>query len=191
MKPVLAVDDERAIAELIAETLRYAGYECETDGYDLLRYIEPLGIPVIFITAKGSVTDRAKGLHMGADDYIVKPFEPIELIARVESVLRRCNRGGRPLALGGMTCDPALRRVTLEGREVALTRKEAELLALLLRNKGAVLSRDYLYDTLWEGGRGADERTLDTHIQRLRRKLGLYKNIRTVYGVGYVLEDDT
>ena len=121
MKPILIVDDEEAIARLIARTLTNAGYPCRAvtdstqaadllehgrydlvlldvmmpgfDGYDLLRYVLPTGTPCIFLTAKGALADRVKGLHMGADDYIVKPFEPAELVARVESVLRRSGRG--------------------------------------------------------------------------------------------------
>ncbi|MEG0751740.1 MAG: response regulator transcription factor [Oscillospiraceae bacterium] len=218
MKPILIVDDEKAIAELVAETLRYVGYECEiandseraadmidckeydlalldimmpeTDGYELLRYIEPLGIPVIFITAKGDMADKAKGLHMGADDYIVKPFDPIELIARVESVLRRCNRTHRVLSALDVSCDPETRCVVKAGEELVLTRKEIELLALLMRNKGAVLLREYLYGAVWGAEPETDTRTLDTHIQRLRRKLSWEKHIRTIYGVGYILEDN-
>lgn len=217
MKPILVVDDEKAIANLICHVLRDAGYECEMatsgakaadmieekayelvlldimmpeiDGYDLLEYIGPLGTPVIFVTAKDDTSDRVKGLRMGADDYIVKPFEPEELVARVESVLRRANRGDRTLSACGVECDMATRRVTAGKEEVLLTPKEFELLVALIQNKGIILSREYLNERIWGEYDEVETRTLDTHIQRLRKKLGWEKSIRTLYKVGYILED--
>lgn len=139
MNPILIVDDERPIAELIELTLLQAGYQCEialdgdtaadkietgrydlilldimlpgVDGYELMEYVRPTGTPVIFLTAKGMLADRVRGLRMGADDYIVKPFELLELLARVESVLRRAGRGGGVLRAFGVVVDPAARRV--------------------------------------------------------------------------------
>lgn len=217
MKPILIVDDEEAIARLISRALGGAGYRCKAvtdsaeaadlleqnqydlvlldvmmpgiDGYDLLNYILPTGTPVIFITAKGTLADRVYGLHMGADDYIVKPFEPAELLARVESVLRRAGRAAMAYTAWDVTVDTAACRVTRGGQPIALTPKEYELLLLLLRNRGSVLYRDYLYETVWgEEDMGDSTRTLDTHIQRLRRKLGWEDKIRTVHRVGYCLD---
>lgn len=217
MKPILVADDEKAIANLICHILRDAGYCCEMaltgetaadlieereyelllldimmpeiDGYDLLKYAEPLGIPVIFVTAKDEVSDRVKGLRMGADDYIVKPFEPEELVARVEGVLRRTKRGDQTLRVLGVECDVAAHRVTVGEEEIFLTPKEFELLVALIQNKGIILSRDYLNERIWGNYDEIETRTLDTHIQRLRRKLRWEKNIRTLYKVGYILED--
>lgn len=215
MNPILIVDDERPIAELIELTLLQAGYSCEIaldgeaaadkienghydlvlldimlpkiSGYELMEYIQPTGTPVIFLTAKGMLADRVRGLRMGADDYIVKPFEPLELLARVESVLRRAGRGGGLLRAFGVVVDPAARRVEKDGVPVALTPREFDLLVLLLRNQGIALYRDVMYERVW-GEEEAGSRTLDLHIQRLRKKLGLTDKIKTVYKIGYLLE---
>ena len=220
MKPILVVDDELSITRLIARTLTGAGYPCkavnsgveaadlleanqydlvlldvmmpEVDGYDLLRYILPIGTPCIFLTARGALSDRVKGLHMGADDYIVKPFEPAELVARVESVLRRSGRGALTLSAWDVRVDTAACRVEKAGEPVPLTPKEYELLLIFLRNRGSVLYRDYLYETVWDEDEVLDStRTLDTHVQRLRKKLGWGEKIRTVHRMGYCLENET
>ena len=196
MNPILIVDDERPIAELIELTLLQAGYRCEialdgetaadkietgrydlilldimlpgVSGYELMEYIRPTGTPVIFLTAKGMLADRVRGLRMGADDYIVKPFEPLELLARVESVLRRAGRSGGLLRAFGVVVDPAARRVEKDGVPVALTPREFDLLVLLLRNQGIALYRDVMYERVWGGEEAAGSRTLDLLIQRLR-----------------------
>lgn len=219
MNRILIVEDEVPIAQLIEMSLARAGYQCEAvndgcaaadkieqndydlvlldimlpglDGYELLEYLRPMGTPVIFITAKGTLGDRVRGLNLGADDYIVKPFEVAELVARVESVLRRAGRGSLQFTAWDVVVETASCRVTRAGKPVALTPKEYDLLLLLLRNRGCVLYRDYLYETIW----GEDEmldntRTLDTHIQRLRRKLGWEDRITTVHRVGYRLESE-
>lgn len=217
MQPILIVDDEEAIAMLIRRVLTEAGYRCQAvtdslraadlleenqydlvlldimmpgaDGYDLLNYLRPTGTPCIFITAKGTVADRVRGLHSGADDYIVKPFAPAELVARVESVLRRTGRGMVGFTAWDVTVDTAACKVTKKGETVPLTPKEYELLLLLLRNRGSALYRDYLYETLWGGDAMTDgTRTLDTHIQRLRKKLDWGSKIRTIQRIGYCLE---
>ena len=179
MNPILIVDDERPIAELIELTLLQAGYRCEialdgetaadkietgrydlilldimlpgVSGYELMEYIRPTGTPVIFLTAKGMLADRVRGLRMGADDYIVKPFEPLELLARVESVLRRAGRSGGLLRAFGVVVDPAARGVEKDGVPVALTPREFDLLVLLLRNQGIALYRDVMYERVWGG----------------------------------------
>ena len=219
MNPILIVDDERPIAELIELTLLQAGYQCEialdgetaadkietgrydlilldimlpgVSGYELMEYIRPTGTPVIFLTAKGMLADRVRGLRMGADEYIVKPFEPLELLARVESVLRRAGRGGGLLRAFGVVVDPAARKVEKDGVPVALTPREFDLLVLLLRNQGIALYRDVMYERVWGGEEETGSRTLDLHIQRLRKKLGLADKIKTVYKIGYLLEVET
>ena len=218
MLPILIVDDEPAIAALISRVLTAAGYTCQAvtssekaadliqqnrydlvlldvmmpkiDGYDLLEYIRPTGTPSIFVTAKDAVSERVRGLHSGADDYIVKPFAPAELTARVEAVLRRTGRTTVQYSLWGFTVDTAACRVTRAGQEIKLTRKEYELLLLLLRGRGTALYRDYLYETLWGDDMSLDTRTLDTHITRLRKKLDLGDKLHAVRKVGYMLEKE-
>ena len=158
------------------------------DGYELLEYLRPMGTPVIFITAKGTLGDRVRGLNLGADDYIVKPFEVAELVARVESVLRRTGRGGALLRAWDVTVDTVARSATKAGVPVALTPREFDLLEQLLRNRGAALYRDVLFERVWGGEMDDGTRTLDLHIQRLRKKLGWQEHIKTVYKVGYLLE---
>ena len=218
MLPILIVDDEPAIAALISRVLTAAGYTCQAvtssekaadliqqnrydlvlldvmmpkiDGYDLLEYIRPTGTPSIFVTAKDAVSERVRGLHSGADDYFVKPFAPAELSARVDSVLRRTGRATVQYSLWGCTVDTAACRVTRAGQEIKLTRKEYELLLLLLRGRGTALYRDYLYETLWGDDMSLDTRTLDTHITRLRKKLDLGDKLHAVRQVGYMLEKE-
>ena len=218
MLPILIVDDEPAIAALISRVLTAAGYTCQAvtssekaadlieqnrydlvlldvmmpkiDGYDLLEYIRPTGTPSIFVTAKDAVSERVRGLHSGADDYIVKPFAPAELTARVEAVLRRTGRATVQYSLWGCTVDTAACRVTRAGQEIKLTCKEYELLLLLLRGRGTALYRDYLYETLWGDDMSLDTRTLDTHITRLRKKLDLGDKLHAVRQVGYMLEKE-
>ena len=213
---ILIVDDEKPICDLIDMNLSAAGYQCESvqdgleaiariekggldlilldimlpgaDGYDILDYIRPMGIPVIFITAKHEVKDRVKGLKLGADDYLVKPFDVVELVARVEAVLRRYNKTEQHLTAGDVVVDVEARRVTKGGKPVILTNKEFGLLLLFMKNKNVALFREKLYETVWEGEYFGDSRTLDLHVQRLRRKLGWEHNLVAVYKVGYRLE---
>lgn len=158
------------------------------DGYDIMEYIRPMGIPVIFITAKHEVRDRVKGLKLGADDYLVKPFDVVELVARVEAVLRRYNKTERLLSAGDVVVDVEARRVTRAGVPVELTNKEFGLLVLFMKNKNVALFRETLYEKVWEGEYYGDSRTLDLHVQRLRRKLGWEHSLVAVYKVGYRLE---
>ena len=156
-------------------------------GFELMEYLRPMGTPVIFITAKNSLNDRVRGLRMGAEDYIVKPFEVLELLARVDVVLRRYNKTEAVLEIGGLRIDTVAMQVTRGGAPVPLTRKEYEILLLLMRNRGAALYRETIYEQVWREPWYGDTRTVDLHIQRLRKKLGLSEDIRSVYKVGYRL----
>ena len=155
------------------------------DGYEIMDYIAPLEIPVIFLTAKASVADRVKGLRMGADDYLTKPFEIIELLARVESVLRRYHKTEQVLTEGDLVVDTASRTVTKKGETISLTKKEFDLLLLFVRNKNIALYRETIYERIWGGEYMGDSRTVDLHVQRMRKKAGLEEQIQTVYRVGY------
>ncbi|MCI9139480.1 DNA-binding response regulator [bacterium 1XD42-8] len=216
MIKVLIVDDEKPICDLIDLNLSAAGYQCEAvqngleaitrierdnfdlilldvmlpgaDGYDIMDYIRPMEIPVIFITAKHEVRDRVKGLKLGADDYIVKPFDIVELIARVEAVLRRYNKTERLLSVGDVVVDVEARRVMKGNRPIVLTNKEFGLLVLFMKNKNVALFRETLYEKVWEGEYFGDSRTLDLHVQRLRKKLKWEQKLVAVYKVGYRLE---
>ena len=218
MRPILIVEDERPIADLIELTLTGAGYSCEqandgetaadliaerdyelaildimlpkVDGYELLGYLRSVGTPVIFVTAKTALKDRVRGLHEGADDYLTKPFEPLELVARVESVLRRTGRANVILHAFGVDLDPAARTVTQNGKPVHLSPREFELLELLMRNRGMTLYREVLYERLWSDDSSFDTRPLDLCITRLRKKLGWKNEICTVFRVGYRLEKE-
>ncbi len=214
---ILIVEDDEAIANLLSMDLSDEGYQCriagdgkmaadlleeqanfdlilldimlpEINGYELLEYIRPLGIPVIFLTAKGTVSDRIKGLRMGADDYIVKPFQIGEVLARMEAVLRRYGKSEKKLNFADVQVDLESRKVLQNGREIELTVKEFELLTELIRNKNIVWYREKLYEKIWNEPFMGDTRTLDTHIQRLRKKLGWEKYIKTVFRIGYRLE---
>ena len=216
---ILVVEDDEAIANLIKINLDSEGYTCtvcndgadgadhieaetydlvlldimlpEIDGYELLEYIKPLGMPVIFITAKAAVQDRIKGLKLGADDYIVKPFQIGELLARVEAVLRRYGKINRKLTFADVEIDTVSRTVNKAGKTIDLTVKEFDLLVELVQNKNVALYRDRLYEKVWGVEFFGDTRTLDSHIQRLRKKLGWEKYIKTVFRIGYQLEEET
>lgn len=213
---VLIVEDDKSIANLVKINLVSEGYECicaldgkagadyiekecfdlilldimlpEIDGYELLEYIKPMGTPVIFVTAKSGVNDRIMGLKLGADDYIMKPFQVGELLARVEALLRRTGRAGRKLIFADVEIDMDSRIVSKNGEQIELTVKEFDLLAELIRNKNIALYRERLYEKVWGEAYNGDTRTLDSHIQRLRRKLGWDKYIKTVFRIGYRLE---
>lgn len=214
---VLIVEDDEAIANLIKINLSTEGYQCtcaldgkagadyiekesfdivlldimlpEIDGYELLEYIKPMGTPVIFLTAKGALDDRIKGLRLGADDYIVKPFQIGELIARIEALLRRYGKVNNRLIFGDVEIDMVSRTVNKAGKLIDLTVKEFDLLVELVQNKNVALQRSKLYEKVWGEVFMGDTRTLDSHIQRLRRKLDWDKHIKTVFRIGYRLED--
>lgn len=216
MPGILIVEDDEAIADLICMNLKSEGYQCtgagdgmegmralgqesydlvlldimlpKLDGYTLLEQIRPMGTPVIFITAKGAVEDRIRGLKAGADDYLVKPFQIGELLARVEAVLRRRQPGGEILRLGDVVVRTDSRQVEKGSCPVILTAKEFDLLVELLQNKNVALYRERLYEKVWNEPFLGETRTLDSHIQRLRKKLGWEERIKTIFRVGYRLE---
>jgi two-component system, OmpR family, phosphate regulon response regulator PhoB len=169
------------------------------DGIEVCRRLRAdtatAALPIIMLTARADEIDRVVGLEMGADDYVVKPFSPKELVARVRAVLRRARGGepGRPLAAGAVSLDTARHLVTVGGRPVELTPKEFDLLHALLEAAGRVLSREHLLNRVW-GYAHADEiesRTVDVHIRRLRAKLGSEEQrIATIKGVGYRFETE-
>ncbi len=213
---ILVVDDEKPICDLIDINLSTAGYHCRcvqdglaaidliekenfdlilldimlpgTDGFDIMEYIRPLKVPVIFISAKSDVKDKVKGLKLGAEDYLVKPFDALELVARVEVVLRRFHKTETILSAGDVTVDTEARKVMRKGVPVVLTNKEYGLLVLFIQNKNVALFKERLYEKVWQDEYIADSRTLELHVQRLRRKMGWEKNLVAVYKVGYRLE---
>ena len=161
------------------------------DGYELLEYLKPQGVPVIFITAKAAVKDRVQGLRLGADDYIVKPFAVEELVARTETVLRRTGRGGRELRAFDVVLDTQERTARKNGGVIELRPREFDLLELLMRNRGAALYRDVMYERVWGGEPDSESlRTVDTHSARLRKKLGWADRIETVTKIGYRLKKE-
>ena len=213
MTKILIVEDEEAISNLIRMSLQKAGYSCEQamdgesaadriaehtydlvlldimlpgmNGYELLDYIKTTNMPVIFITAMGTLDDKVKGLKAGADDYITKPFEMVELLARVESVLRRYHKSEERIEVDDVIIDIPSRTVTRQGEAVKLTLKEFELLLFLVRYRNIALYRETIYENIWQSEYMGDGRTVDLHIQRLRKKLHWEDRIHTVYKVGY------
>ena len=164
-----------------------------TNGIDLCRQIRRKSdVPIIFISAKGSETDRIVGLELGADDYLPKPFGTRELIARVRAVARRAAPGPEPEGpqqIGSLVIDRRTRRVTIDGEELALTPKEFDLLALLGEDPGAVVTREHIMDEVWDPHWYGPTKTLDVHIASLRRKLGDPTWVETVRSVGFRLRD--
>lgn len=159
------------------------------DGYELLEYCKSLEIPVIFLSAKGDVEDRVKGLRAGAEDYLAKPFALNELLARVDTVLRRCGKGSGVLKIGeDIVIDTSSRVVKKAGQPVALTAKEYDLLVLFAQNQNIVLNRERIYERIWGEIYLGDSRTVDLHVQRMRKKMGLEDRLIAVYKVGYRLE---
>ncbi|MEE0713082.1 MAG: response regulator transcription factor, partial [Blautia sp.] len=159
------------------------------DGFELLEYIKPFDIPVIFITAMNSIDDRVKGLKMGAEDYIVKPFEVVELLARVEVVLRRFHKTSDIIQINDkLTINLKQHVVRYDEQEVALTPKEYDLLVLFAQNPNVALYRETIYERVWGGNLEYTSKTVDLHVQRLRRKAHLEDMIKAVNKVGYRLE---
>jgi len=158
------------------------------DGFSLGQFLMDQGVPVLFLTAKTAVPDRVRGLSMGAQDYMLKPFEPAELLARVENILRRTRREESMLLAGALSIDFAARRAALCGREVPLTALEFDLLAMLARRRNVAMSREELLFGVWGYDYAGETRTVDVHVQRLRSKIGA-QYIETVYKFGYRFSD--
>jgi len=159
------------------------------DGFELMERIKPYVTPVIFLTAKNSVYDKVNGLKLGADDYMVKPFEAIELLARIETVLRRYGKEERMMEFQHVQVDLDKREVLFQMEPVELTPKEYDLLVVLLKNKNIALTREQFLDKVWGGDYYGETRTVDMHIKSLRKKLNLQEQIKTIYKIGYRLED--
>ncbi len=218
MSRILIVEDEIAIADLIRIELEARGYRCEIaldgeagadciekkqydlllldimlpkiDGYELLEYNRrTVQIPTILLTAKSRTRDKIEGLKAGADDYVTKPFEMDELAARIEAVLRRYHKGNEVQKIGDVEINVNMRTVKKAGEFVLLTPKEFDLLTLLVQNKNYALYRETIFEKVWGAELEFETRTLDLHIQRLRKKLDWKDRIKTVYKIGYMLED--
>ena len=225
MAKILIVDDEPRIRELIHEHLQYSGYICEEagdgsaalaqlsgggfdlvildlmmpfmDGMTCLREMRArhINTPVIILTARGEEYDKLAGLEGGADDYVVKPFSPRELVARVKAVLNRTMprtpETADTMTFGELTIDTASHTVRVSGEEVALTPKEFDLLVFLASNKGIALSREKILQKVWNYDYFGEDRTVDTHVKMLRGHLGKCRSyIATVWGIGYKFDPD-
>ena len=216
MANILVVEDEEAIADLLLLNLKLAGYQSShiddgngvldaivlnkpdlivldvmlpgKNGFALMKEIAPLGIPVIFLTAKDGIDDRVMGLRLGAEDYMVKPFAAVELIARIETVLKRCEVKETAFRMDGVEVYMDEHLVLLDGERIELTAKEFTLLTTLIHNKNIALSRERLLELIWGYDYMGETRTVDVHIQKLRKKLRLENRINTVYKLGYRLE---
>lgn len=216
MKKVLIVDDEEEIREILRMNLELAGYECieaedgekgvqilesqildivlldimlpKKDGFQIAEEIVKNDIPIIFLTAKENTMDKVKGLKLGADDYIVKPFDSMELLARIEAVLRRRGKSDDSFKYKNVKVDFSQRTVAIDGEFIELTSQEFNLLEVLIKNKNLALSRDFLVEKAWGYDYCGDTRTVDIHIQRLRKKLNWDNVIVTVFKYGYRLE---
>ncbi len=222
---ILIVEDEPSIAEVVELYLRRAGYEVQAvrdgntalkrleqrlpdlvvldimlpgvDGFSILRWLRDRSdVPVIFITARREEVERIAGLELGADDYVVKPFSPQELVSRVRAVLRRMHReqekAEKPLTYGDLSIDPQARLVTVAGREIALTSREFDLLYLLAQHPRQVFSREQLLERVWGASEYIDPGTVTVHLRRLREKVerdaSQPTRLLTVWGVGYKFE---
>ena len=213
---ILIVEDEKPISDLLRMSLTNAGYHCTCvydgisaadiivkelfdlilldimlpgiNGYELMEYVQSIGTPAIFITAKSDVNDRVKGLRLGAEDYIMKPFEILEVLARVEGILKRHGKLQTIIRIDDLEINTQAMRVMKNGEEIILTRKEYELLLLFARNPGIVLYKSTIYERVWGGEYPEKTRTVELHIQRLKKKLGWNDQLKLVYMVGYRLE---
>ena len=213
---ILIVEDEKPISDLLRMSLTHAGYHCTCvydgnaaadtiekevfdlilldimlpgiDGYELMEYVQFLGTPAIFITAKSDLNDRVKGLRLGAEDYIMKPFEILEVLVRVEGILKRHGKLKTVICVDDLEINTQAMRVLKNGEEVVLTKKEYDLLLLFARNPGIVLHKSTIYERVWGGEYPEKTRTVELHVQRLKKKLGWNEQLKLVYTVGYRLE---
>lgn len=223
---IMLVEDEPSISEVVTLYLKRAGYQVQAftdgalalerlqqnlpdllvldlmvpnvDGYEITRWLRDRSdVPIIILTARRSEADRIAGLEMGADDYVVKPFSPQELVSRVRAVLRRTHReieeeGQQPLDIGDLSINPQTRMVILKGEEIGLTAKEFEMLWHLARHPRQVFTRDQLLESVWGLSDYIDPGTVTVHIRRLREKIeadpSKPRYLQTVWGVGYKFE---
>lgn len=216
MVKILIVEDEENIARMIKTNIDLKGYDSVIvdngpdavtkilegdydlvlldvmlpgfDGFEVMRRIEGKGVPVIFLTAMQDVSDKVKGLQLGAEDYIVKPFEGLELLARIEVVLRRSNKGRNNLSYEDIEIDLTKHTVTKGGEEVILTPKEFDVLALFMSNVDILITRERLLAEVWGYDFVGESRTVDIHVQKVRRKLNLQNKLITIPKLGYRLE---
>lgn len=216
MAEILIVEDDENIARMIEATLSMVGYRCDgcedgseavrrilegsydlilldvmlpgMDGFEILTKIKNKGTPVIFLTALQDVGDKVKGLRLGAEDYIVKPFEAVELLARIEVVLRRTNAGRQQLAYDGILVDLQKHVVTKNGERVPLTPKEFDVLVFFMQNVDIAITRKRLMAAIWGYEFEGESRTVDIHVQQVRRKLDLKGKLVTIPKLGYCLE---
>ncbi|MCL1790684.1 MAG: response regulator transcription factor [Peptococcaceae bacterium] len=214
MAEILVVEDEESISDLIANNLKLVGHHCvqiydgptalevaSKQGFDLIlmdvmlpnlsgfEVMEQLGeTPVIFLTALDSLNDRIKGFNLGADDYITKPFETLELLARVHAVLRRTQKNAETFEANGTKVSFSARTVSRGHECVEITPKEFDLLEVLIMNRNIALSREKLLELAWGFDYFGETRTVDNHIQKLRAKLHWEDIIKTIYKLGYRLE---
>lgn len=215
---ILIIEDEKPIAKLIEMNLGAANYETQIyyngaeaaealqqnhsydlalldvmlpgmDGFELLEIMKGYEIPVIFLTAKDDLFSKVQGLKGGAEDYIVKPFEVLELLVRIEKVLERSNRMSSVVRVLNMEINFEEHTVRQDGREVLLKPMEFNLLAVLAKNKNIAISREKLLKLVWGVDFVGETRTVDVHIGQLRKKLGLSDHIKTVSKMGYRLEE--
>jgi len=217
MAHILIIEDEASINDLIAMNLELVGHTSDQvndgnealsrlqeqtyslvimdimlpglDGFQLIGHVDR-NTPVIYLTAMGNLSERVKGLKLGADDYIVKPFETVELLARIDAVLRRTQRTSQIFSLDGTVVNLDSRVITVNGGEMEITHREFELLETLIRHKNIALSREKLLQLVWGYEYIGETRTVDVHIQKLRKKLNWENRIKTVYKMGYRLEVD-
>lgn len=213
---ILIVEDDELISNLIKLNLSIAKYQSrqvydgeealklikeekfdlilldimlpQIDGFTIFEKIKKMSIPTIFLTAKTSVTDKVYGLKLGADDYITKPFEGIELLARIENALRHYNKESKIIFYKNLQINIDGRIVKLNEKDVELTSKEFDLFLFLVENKNSVLTREKLLENVWGYDYYGETRTVDNHIQRIRKKLDLKNEIKTIFGLGYRLE---
>lgn len=215
MYKILVVEDDESIAKMIEVTLNMGNYQCEKafdgiqakkkietnkyslilldvmlpgiDGFSLMEFIEPLKIPTIFITAKQEVVDRVHGLKLGAEDYILKPFEAMELLARVEVVLRRYHREKDVIVYHDITIDIQRHIVANKKGNISLTPKEFDILVFFVKHQDIVIRKERLMAEIWGYDFMGETRTVETHVQQMRKKLNLQEKLVTIPKVGYCL----
>jgi len=215
---ILVVEDDKAISDFIAINLQYTGYEYivlsdgnETalfleqdhsfdlalldvmipgmDGFELMDYMKKYNIPVIYLTAKSDVSSKIQGLRGGAEDYIIKPFEVLELLVRIEKILDRMGKLNKILRIKDISIDLDNHAVTRSGNNIALKPLEFDLLVMLVKYKNRTIPRERLLNEIWGVDFFGGTRTVDVHIAQIRKKLNLHKELKSIPKIGYRLED--